>query len=165
MESLETASPQEYLRENAPVREEPPIYLVGCFCLGAVTLPSGNCGNWRVRITYPGSRSTPDARRGVKSNGTGPILSFPCGKVKRPPPPPHKNFQILGEAAPKTNFKWGLKGIFVPSSVRHWNHAVQQREAAVIGKPVAGQPKFLHPSGETTAAGLGPTPDFLDYAR
>jgi len=36
---------------------------------------------------------------------------------------------------------------------------------AVIGMPVAGQPKFLHPSGETTAAGLGPTLDFLDYAR
>ena len=53
----------------------------------------------------------------------------------------------------------------IPLSVRHGNHAVQQRVAAVIGKPAADQPKFLRPAGKTTAAGLGPTPDFLDYAR
>ena len=58
-----------------------------------------------------------------------------------------------------------MEGVFVPSSVRHGNQAVQQREAAVIGKAAVEQPKFLCPSGETTAAGLAPTPDFLDYAR
>jgi len=41
----------------------------------------------------------------------------------------------------------------------------EQREAAVIGKPVADQPEFLCPAGETTAAGLAPTPDLLDDAR
>ena len=109
---------------------------------------------------YFGSRSTPGARRGVKSNGTSPILPCPCEKVNHP-----KKFQILGEAARQLTLRWGLEGILVPSSVRHGNHAVQQREAAVIGKPAADQPKFLRPSGETTAASLAPTPDFLDYAR
>ncbi len=86
------------------------------------------------------------------------IEQFACDPENYPPPIHRKNgidwrnvaWTHLGTAE-------RMQELGALISVGHGNHAVQQREAAVVGEPAVSQPKFLHPSGETTAAGLGPT--------
>jgi hypothetical protein len=65
-------------------------------------------GDYKPGNCTAGSRSTPGARRGIKSNRTAAIINRPCGEVNQ------AARMSLGEVASQLDHKWGCVRSLVP---------------------------------------------------